>query len=74
MSTPVQLPLDYAITRCLAAGRHPTEPCDRATHCARHMTIEHDTDPVPAYNRACGSELMAAYIPITGFVTEDDAA
>lgn len=72
MNKPVELPLPADIARCLAEGHIHPQKCERAGHCARHMSIEHDTDPVMVRNRACSSDLMAAYIPITGFNIEDN--
>lgn len=70
--TTITLPLLRDINRCLAHGHNEGEWCERRDHCARHITIRHDTGSVPACYRACSSDLMAAYIPIEGFPPKDD--
>lgn len=72
--SPITLPLPDTMARCLAEGHIHPQKCERASHCARYLSIELDTEPVMVRNRACSSDLMAAYIPIDGFPTEDDNA
>lgn len=69
----ITLPLSRDINRCLAHGHLEGEWCDRREHCARHLTIRFDSTHVPACYRACSSDLMAAYIPITGFPPKDES-
>ena len=71
MKPAVTLPLSPRMNRCLAEGQKVGESCERKDQCARHVTIEHDDEPVPAYYRACHSDLMVAFIPLTGWPEEE---
>lgn len=71
MKPAVTLPLSPSMNRCLAEGQKVGESCERKDQCARHVTIEHDDEPVPAYYRACHSDLMVAFIPLTGWPEEE---
>jgi len=71
MKIAVTLPLDPGMNRCLAEGHRVGESCSRKDECARHATIEHDDEPVPACYRACTSDLMVAFIPLAGWPEEE---
>ena len=66
-TTPITLPLDASINRCLAHGDKHGEWCERRYACACHETIKHDLVPVPTAYRKCATDLYAAFLPLSGF-------
>ena len=68
-TTPLTLPIDADICRCLAHGEKVGDWCARRYQCARHETIKHDGPAVsaPTHYRVCSSDLMAGFLPLAGF-------
>lgn len=70
--TPIPLPLDAGITRCLGHGYKKGEWCDRLETCAAHQTIKHDNGGLsPTAFRKCTTDNMAGFLPLEGFPIED---
>lgn len=70
---PIPMPLDSGINRCLAHGHMAGEWCERREHCAAHQTIKHDIGiNVPTAYRKCMTDNFAAYLPVSGFATEQE--
>lgn len=70
-TTPITLPLDRDINRCLAHGDNPTDWCERRFQCACHETIKHDRVPVPTAYRKCRTDTYAAFLPLAGYAETD---
>jgi hypothetical protein len=74
-ATPIPMPLDAGINRCLAHGHMAGEWCARRETCAAHQTIRYDLRiNVPAAYRKCTSDLYAAYLPVDGFPEEPESS
>lgn len=72
--TPITLPLQPDVARCLAHGDKVGDWCNLRYRCARHETIKHDPASIDADTkmRACTSETMAGFLPIEGFPDAED--
>lgn len=72
--TPINLPIDPSIARCLAHGDRPGEWCLRRNDCACHETIKHDREAAPTIvYRKCHGDNYVAHLPLSGFPETDDS-